>query len=97
MSFAHSAPDVYEPCIEERLVETVPLNATLCPAATSPKLMFCPMTLPLTVPVLAGQTLMTLTAGERVVWIVWIWAVVLLQSLIRRRTKGPRLTRVVLT
>jgi len=55
------------------------------------------LTLPLTVPVLAGQTLMTLSAGERVVWIVWIWAVVLIQSLIRRRTNARRPTRVALT
>ena len=55
------------------------------------------LTLPLTVPVLAGQTLMTLTVGERIVWIMWIWAVVLLRSLIRRRTNARRPTRVALT
>ena len=55
------------------------------------------LTLPLTVPVLAGQTLMTLTAGERVVWIMWIWAVVLLRSRIRRKTNARRPTRVALT
>jgi predicted metal-dependent phosphoesterase TrpH len=55
------------------------------------------LTLPFTVPVLVGQTLMTLTAGERVVWIMWIWAVVLLRSLIRRKTKSRRRTRVLLT
>lgn len=55
------------------------------------------LTLPFTVPVLAGQTLMTLTAGERVVWIMWIWAVVLLRSLIRRRAESRRHARVLLT
>ena len=52
------------------------------------------LTLPFTVPVLAGQTLMTLTAGERVVWILWIWAVVLVRGRIRRKTDTRRLTRV---
>jgi hypothetical protein len=55
------------------------------------------LTLPFTVPVLAGQTLMTLTASERVVWIMWIWAVVLLRSVIRRRADSRRPARVLLT
>jgi hypothetical protein len=54
-------------------------------------------TLPFTVPVLVGQTLMTLTGGERVVWIMWIWAVALVRSRIRRKTDARRFTRVLLT
>lgn len=41
--------------------------------------------LPLTLPILSTQTLLTLTPVERIIWIVWIWVFAFLVTVGRRR------------
>jgi hypothetical protein len=46
-----------------------------------------PTSIALAGPVVAWRMLTTLSADERVMWIVWTWAIVAIVALVRRRAR----------
>jgi hypothetical protein len=73
------APDQLAASIEDYLHQTQPVIIM----RTRPRTYGA--SLPATLPVIAYQTLGSLTVPERVSWLFWIWGIALLGSLIRRR------------
>lgn len=57
--------------------------------------LFSPAALGLTFPVAAAQLFATLTAPERIVWLIWIWGLWLVLTVARRRNRsiGPSVNR----
>ena len=79
-----SVGKLIEQPFRERQLNAVTIVQRLRPRTHGASVMF-------TLPVLAWQTLASLTTTERVVWIVWIWIAWFLATALRSRRK-PRVT-----